>query len=197
MKIQVQISWVGQSTRYKCWRRDVPRFVFSGISTSCAVIWWQGEEIFRKANETVWPSWIWKVSKIDTTDVPGDAMTTIFTTILKTSLTTNLDWLPLQLFLAPYGSLWLSLALSCSLLLIPTVSDWLTDDYQFERLTRQCATGQITYNFLKHKVGGYMRFDNLQLPRVQPPISVCTTSNFLTNLIVINSSWSRWSSSSG
>ena len=99
---------------YKCWRRDIPRFVFSGISTSCAVIWWQGEEIFRKANKTVTPSSIWKVSKIDTTDVPGDAMTTILTTILKTilktTLTINLDWLPMAL----YGSLWLCLALSCS-----------------------------------------------------------------------------------
>ena len=32
---------------------------------------------------------------------------------------------------------------------IPTlVSDWVTDDYQFERSTRQCLSSQITCNFL-------------------------------------------------
>ena len=40
------------------------------------------------------------------------------------------------------------------------------------------ASGQITSNLLHKQVGGYMRSDNLQLPCVQPPTSLCTTSNF-------------------
>ena len=53
----------------------------------------------------------------------------------------------------------------------------LTNDYQFEQSTQQCASGQITSTILT-QVGGYMWWDNLQLPCVQPPTSSCNHQFF-------------------
>ena len=56
-----------------------------------------------------------------------------------------------------------------------------------DRRGNACIFCQITSNYNLHKqVGGHIKSDNLQLPCVQPPASLCATSKFLTNLIIIH-----------
>ena len=74
-----------------------------------------------------------------------------------------------------YHSQSLFLAALAALYLHWSVSEWVTHDY---RSTWQCTSGQITSNFLTQA--------SWRLYRIrQPPTSLCTTSNFLTNAKVI------------